>query len=178
MAQARCSRTRLLRPREILPAHSRPWHTGVAPVREDEARRQSVPSRRAGIARRPARRLGASTGKDPRHKAPTRGRPAVEGTSARRACSVRPARGQRQACIAGQRPTQMRRRRGCAQAQTPRLPRERRKGDAWSACVRPVVVPPPPLRGVRRSPEGIHGAAVNSFCASRAGREAYLPGKR
>ena len=53
--------------REILPAHSRPWHTGVAPVCEDEARRQSVPSRRAGYAERPARRLSASLGKDPRH---------------------------------------------------------------------------------------------------------------
>ena len=78
--------------REILPAHSRPWHTGVAPVCEDEARRLSVPSRRAGNAVRPARRLRASLGKDPRQQASDSWDPSGAARSrrhrARRACSV------------------------------------------------------------------------------------------
>ena len=108
--------------REILPAHSRPWHTGVAPVCEDEARRQSVPSRRAGYAERPARRLRASPGKDPRHNGKATLGDGPESLAPRTA-------GVQRAAPGVQRPsgpdTGGQRRwaggRGCVQTQTPRL---------------------------------------------------------
>ena len=147
MAQARYSRTRLLRPQRILPAHSRPWHTGVAPVCEDEARRPSVPSRRAGYAERPARRLSASPGKDPRHYGSTTLGVGPESSASRTA-------GVQDAAPGVQRPsgpdTGGQRRwaggRGCVQTQTPRLLRER--GTAWLACVRDKFGPTPQGGGV------------------------------